>query len=233
MADQGFATPHIGRPMHRWERWLYAFVRGLSIAIGRALWRLEVHGLEHVPDGPFILSGVHRSNIDSPLVSAVTHRRLRYMGKKEMWRWGPAGRFYTALGGFPVDRGSTDREALRTCIAVIESGEPLVIFPEGQRREGPVITEMFDGPSFVSSRTGAPILPVGIGGTGRAMPIGKLFRRSKVVLVVGPPLAAPAGEDGRRPSRRAIKAKTEELRETLQSLFDDAQRRAGEPARDA
>lgn len=228
MAD--YRTDQVGRPPTRAERWLYRFVRNALVGFSRLFWRLEVTGLEHVPDGPFILSGVHRSNIDSPLVAAVTKRRLRYMGKHTMWKYALPGRFFTAMGGFGVNRETADREALRTCIAVLEGGEPLVMFPEGQRRSGPVVTDLYEGPAFVSSRTGAPILPVGIGGSGMAMPLGaKYLRPVKITLVVGAPIPAPTGVDGKRPSRRQIKATTDELQARLQSLFDEAQAWAGQP----
>src|SRR4029078_13719671 len=118
---------------------------------------------------PFILAPIHRSNLDFLMVLVCTRRRMRYLAKDSLWKPGWGQRF-SALGGIPVARGSADREALRTCIEVIESGEALVIFPEGTRQHGPTICELFDGPAYVQSRTGAPIVPVGIGGSEAAMP---------------------------------------------------------------
>lgn len=225
-----YRTQQVGRPPTLGERMLYRVVRNVLVGFARVFWRLQVVGLERVPDGPFILSGVHRSNIDSPLVAAITKRRLRYMGKHTMWKFDLPGRFFTAMGGFGVNRETADREALRTCIAVIEGGEPLVMFPEGQRRSGPVVENLYEGPAFVSSRTGVPILPVGIGGSEAAMPLGaKWIKPVKITLVVGEPIPAPVGVDGKRPARRQIHETTETLRETLQSLFDQAQMLAGRP----
>ena len=216
------------RPPTIGERILYRVVRDFLVFFCRTFWRLEVHGREHVPDGPFILSAVHRSNIDTPVVAAVTRRRLRYMGKHTMWKFGLAGRFFTGMGGFPVHRGSADREALRRCEAALSSGEPLVMFPEGARKSGPVVEDLFDGPAFVSARTGVPILPVGIGGSEAAMPLGaKYLKPVKLSLVIGEPIPAPVGVDGKRPSRRQVHETTEQLRAKIQELFDDAQRRIG------
>lgn len=228
--DFDYRSNQVDRPPTRGERALYWFVSRALVLFSRIFWRLEVHGRHHVPDGPFILSGNHRSNIDSPVVAAVTSRRLRYMGKHTMWKYSLPGKFFTAMGGFGVKRGSADREALRTCIKVLEAGEPLVMFPEGTRRSGPVVTDLYEGPAYVASRARVPILPVGIGGTEAAMPTGsKWIKPVKVVLVIGEPIPPPTGEDGRRPSRRAVTATTEVLQERLQALFDDAQMRAGRP----
>lgn len=223
-----YRTDKVGRPPTFGERALYRFVRDAVVLFSRLFWRLEVHGRDHVPDGPFILSAVHRSNIDSPLVSAVTRRRLRFMGKHTMWKYDLPGRFFTAMGGFGVNRETADREALRTCVAVLEGGEPLVMFPEGQRRAGAVVDDLYEGPAFVSSRTGAPILPVGISGSAEAMPLGaKWLKPTKIVIVIGEPVAAPVGADGRRPSRRQIHETTETLRIRIQALYDEAKRLGG------
>ncbi len=219
-----YRTDQVGRPPTRGELLFYRVVRNALVAFCKVFWRLEVHGREHVPDGAFILSAVHRSNIDTPVVAAVTTRRLRYMGKHTMWKFDLPGRFFTAMGGFGVNRGAADREALRTCVAVLEGGEPLVMFPEGQRRSGPVVEDLFEGPAFVASRSGVPILPVGIGGSEAAMPIGaKWLKPVKLTMVIGEPIPAPTSVDGKRVTRRQIHEMTETLRVRIQDLFDQAE----------
>src|SRR5688572_15669748 len=117
---------------------MYAFVRGAVEVFCRLYWRLTVRGAERIPaDTPFILAPVHRSNIDTLLVSAVTRRRMRYMGKGTVWKFRWAGGLITALGAVPVRRGSADRGALRVCQEILQQGEPLVMFPEGTRQSGP------------------------------------------------------------------------------------------------
>ena len=212
----------------RSERFVYRTVRLLILIVAKLFGRIEVHGAERIPDGPFVLAPVHRSNVDFALVCLVTKRRMRYMGKDSIFKYKFLHPFFDALGGFPVHRGTADREALRTCIEVIELGQSLVMFPEGQRQSGPIVQDLFDGAAYVAAKTGVPIVPVGVGGSEAAMPKGaKMIRPSKLVLVVGEPLPAPTPTDGGRVSRRAIKAQTDALHEAIQALFDDAQRRAG------
>src|ERR671918_1401274 len=182
-------------PPTRLERLAYGAIRGLFAVLARPYFRLEIHGREHVPShGPFVLAPVHRSNLDFILVSTLTRTRMRYMGKASIWKWEWGGKFVSLLGGLPVHRGTADREALRTCLRVIENGEPVVLFPEGTRRHGPVVEDLFDGPAYVALRTGVPLVPVGIGGPAEAMPLGaKFIRAHKIVLVIGEPLAPPPG----------------------------------------
>jgi 1-acyl-sn-glycerol-3-phosphate acyltransferase len=215
------------KPLGPAARVLYSIIRGAILGGAKLLGRVEVHGREHVPAGAFVLAPVHRSNIDFALASLVTKRRLRYMSKDSIWKSKALGGFVSFLGGFPVSRGAVDREALRTCIDVIEAGEPLVMFPEGTRRSGPVVEELFDGPAYVAAKTRVPIVPVGIGGSEAMMPKGsKLLKPSKLVLLIGEPLDPPSPSEGGRVSRRAVKQLTDQLRAEVQKLFDDTQSRA-------
>jgi 1-acyl-sn-glycerol-3-phosphate acyltransferase len=216
------------RPARAWERALYAVIRAILFVFSKVYFRLRIEGTEHVPTSvPFVLAPVHRSNIDFFLVSAVTRRRMRYMGKDSIWKWDLGGRFVSALGAFPVRRGTADREALRACQQIVEAGEPLVMFPEGTRQSGPIVQPLFDGPAYVAARAGIPIVPVGIGGSERAMPKGsKMIRPVKLAMVIGPPIYPPRPDaEGARVPRRVVRELTDELYGEVQRLFDAAQSR--------
>jgi 1-acyl-sn-glycerol-3-phosphate acyltransferase len=218
-----------GEQLSLGQRLFYRFMRGVVIVITKTYFRARVVGAENLPKhGPFILSPIHRSNLDTPFVALATSRRLRYMGKESLWKGSFGAWFLTALGGFPVKRGTADREALRACQTVLERGEPLVLFPEGTRQFGPDTQEFFDGAAFLACRTGAPIVPVGLGGTEAAMPKGSKFVHPvRMTIVIGEPIVPPPS-DGRT-SRKAIKALTAELSGRIQVLFDEAQELAGRP----
>ena len=206
----------------------YAIVRGLILVFAKVFGRVRIHGQEKLPaTGAFILAPVHRSNVDFALTSLVTTRPMRYMGKDSIWKSKPLGRFVSMLGAFPVHRGSADRESLRACTEIIDGGSPLVMFPEGTRKSGPVVEDLFDGTAYVAARTSVPIFPMGIGGSEAMMPKGaKFLHRSPLVLLVGDPIPAPErGERGRVP-RHAIKELTERLQVEIQRLFDEAEAEA-------
>jgi 1-acyl-sn-glycerol-3-phosphate acyltransferase len=211
------------------ERGTYGVLRLLGLGLAKLWFRIEIIGRERLPaHGPFVLTPVHRSNIDFLLAAFVVPRRMRYMGKASIWKWRAPGRFFNMLGAFPVHRGSADRESLRTCIRIIENGEPLVMFPEGTRQAGPEVEELFDGAAYVAARTGVPLVPVGIGGSEAAMPHGaKFIKPRKVVLVVGDPIEVPRGDGTGRLPRRVVRELTEQLHGAIQSCFDDARRRSG------
>ena len=217
----------LGRPMTFGDRIVYRSTRLMILFVSRVMFRVEVSGLENFPaSGACVVAPVHRSNLDTPILAWITRRRLRFMGKDTLWKPRFGNWYLTALGGFPVARGTADREALRACQAIIEREEPLVMFPEGTRRFGESITDLFDGPAFIAARTGVPIVPVAVGGSERVMPKGARFPRpKKVVLIVGKPIVPPVSS-GRVP-RRVVRELTEELQVELQRLFDEAQGQAG------
>jgi 1-acyl-sn-glycerol-3-phosphate acyltransferase len=191
---------------------------------------MRIEGIENLPSsGSFVMApAAHRSNLDSLVIAGLTKRRMRYMGKDSLWRSKIGDWFLSALGGFPVNRGGADREALRQCLDIAATGEPVVMFPEGTRETGPLIEVMHDGPVYVAAKAGVPIIPVGIGGSERAMPVGaKMVRPQRMSMIVGPPIDPPVGSEGGRVKRSQIRDATEELRDVLQDLFDRAQDLAG------
>ena len=208
----------------------YGVVRFLIWLVAKLLWRISFEGLENIPrTGAFVMAPVHRSFIDFGLVSGATRRPMGYMGKESLWKNRYFGAFITHLGAYPVNRGAPDRESLRRTLELLENGKPLVLFPEGTRRSGPVIEHLHEGASYVASKAGVPVIPVGIGGSERALPKGKALPRPvKIHILVGEPLVPPPiAEGARHPSRRALKEFTVQLQRTLQDLFDRAQGVAG------
>jgi cytidylate kinase len=207
-------------------RAFYAGARLIMLGLFRALWDVQIEGAARVPsNGPYILAPVHRNNIDTVLAGLIRPRRPHYLAKASLWTYRPAGWLWSILGGFPVQRDSRDLEALRRCVRVLQSGEPLVVFPEGTRRSGPTVGPLEEGAAYLALRTGTPIVPVGIGGSENALPKGSaLPRRVKIDLVVGEALE-PEGAGARIPRHEMAKL-TERLCLVLQELFDQAQARA-------
>jgi 1-acyl-sn-glycerol-3-phosphate acyltransferase len=206
------------------SRIAYRVMRFLVTTAIRLYTRLELHGAANIPPtGPFVLAPIHRSYVDTPIAACVTKRRLRFMGKDTLWQNRFSGWLLSSLGGFPVTRGTADREALTRCIAVLQAGEPVVLFPEGERKSGPVVQPLFDGAVYVALKAGVPIVPVGIGGSERVMPKGARFLfPHKVHVIVGEPIPAPISSSTRVP-RSTVKEQSARLHAELQRLFDEAE----------
>ncbi len=214
---------------------LYGICRAIAVGASRLYFPGTVTGRENIPSrGAFIVAPVHRSYVDWLIVARITRRRLRYIVKEEVWKSKAVGRVLEVLGAFPVNRSGADREALERCRSVLAGGEALVMFPEGTRGTGPEVGDLRDGVAYLSLRTGAPIVPIGIGGSERAMPRGARFPRPRRVnLVIGPPVPAriptagggvsPPGGRRARVGRSATTEQSARLRAAIQDAFDAAE----------
>ncbi len=209
----------------RSSMWVYRSVRRTIMMVLYPYFRVQRRNGEYLDiEGPVIVAPVHRSNLDTPLLAGLGHRRLRALSKESLFSNRYFGAFLAALGAFPVRRGVADREAMREAVRMLDAGEQLVVFPEGARQTGPRVEAVFDGMSYLASRTGAAIVPVGIAGSEAAMPPGaRLPRRTRVAMVAGPPIRPPEG----RMTRPQMSRFSEEVRGRLQAVFDEAQALAG------
>ncbi len=203
---------------------VYRLVAGLLTFLSFVLYRPRVTGKENIPlSGPVLIAPIHRSNVDFAFTLFISPRKVFFMAKDGIFKFAPLRILLLHLGAFPVKRGSADRESMALAEEVLRRGHALVLFPEGTRKEGRAVAELRDGAMFVASRTGATVVPVGVGGSERAMPAGKwLPRPARIRIVIGAPIAPPSGEGQERVSRRAITAKSEELRSELERVYQQA-----------
>ncbi len=194
----------------------FVLVGGCSL-----LFRMKVRGAETVPaSGAYVVAPTHRSILDSFLAASVTRRRVRFMGKQELWVNRPVSWLLTALGGFPVDRGAGSA-AVKAALSVLGDGEPVVVFPEGTRRHGKTIEDLQEGAAYLAVKRGVPLVPVGIAGTEEILASGKVIPRlEKVAVVIGPPIHPRT--TGTTVDRAEVTRMTLELANELQRLFDEA-----------
>lgn len=204
------------------NRLLYAACRAIVIVMSKVLWSVRtIHRGSFPSSGAVILAPTHRSALDIPFMGFVTRRPTRFMGKVELWKKAPVGKFLTTLGGFPVKRGEADRAALAEALRVLDLGAPLTVFPEGTRRSGATIEHIEEGIAYMAMKSGAPIVPIGVAGSEAILAKGRtLPRLTKVVIVVGD--AIPVTRVEGRLDRVAMHALTEQVTAALQSVFDEA-----------
>jgi 1-acyl-sn-glycerol-3-phosphate acyltransferase len=202
----------------------YDIVRFIVAGGSAAAYRARIEGREKLPaHAGYILAPSHRSMMDIPFAAWLSRRPLRYMGKASLFRIPVAGWFFRRLGGFEVARDGTDRKALRDSIAMLQSGDVLLVYPEGTRQNGPKIAALQPGAAYLALRAGVPIVPVGLAGTeeilrGHRL---KLPKFGRVVMVVGDPIVTPPRDSGVVP-REQVDALTARLHDALQDVFDRA-----------
>ena len=179
------------------------------------LYRLRAQGLEHLPEGGFVLAANHTSNFDPwPLALPLwPRRRLRFMAKSELFN--PVlTPLLRAGGAFKVRRGEGDIEAMRTAVELVKEGEIVVMFPEGTRRRKGLrkkhVARAHTGAARIALAAGAPLVPAAIAGTERLSRLGPLR------VVYGEPLDL-SDLDGLE-TKRAAEEATERLMGRIEDL---------------
>lgn len=184
---------------------LFSLVQLIAKPVFRVLFSVEHYGLENIPkDGPVIVAGNHPSYLDPVLVGLPIARPIRFMAWDALFKIPIFGQIIKAVGAFPVDiRKGKGESAFREAVKVLNEGNALVIFPEGQRSEQAAMGELRTGVARLAIETGATIVPTTIGGASRAWPKGKLLPRSaKIMVRYHPPIILPEEErSGRRDDR--------------------------------
>ena len=194
---------------------LYRLIGVVSGPVVRGLYRLRAKGIEHLPEGGFVLAANHTSNFDPwPLgLPLLPHRQLRFMAKAELFNpiLGPILR---AGGTFKVRRGEGDVEAMRTAVELVRSGEIVVMFPEGTRRQKGLrkkhVARAHTGAARIALNAGVPLVPAAIAGTDRLLRLGPLR------VAYGEPLDL-SDLDG-LDTKRAAEAATQRLMARIEEL---------------
>jgi 1-acyl-sn-glycerol-3-phosphate acyltransferase len=194
---------------------LYLVAGSLSWPVVKGLYRLRARGLEHVPEGGFVLAANHTSNFDPwPLgIPFLPKRQLRFMAKAELFNpiLAPILR---AGGAFKVRRGEGDIEAMRTAADLARAGEIVVMFPEGTRRKKGLRKKHearpHTGAARIALTAGVPLVPAAIGGTDRLSRLGPLR------VAYGEPIDV-SDLDG-MDAKRAAAIATERLMKAIQDL---------------
>jgi 1-acyl-sn-glycerol-3-phosphate acyltransferase len=175
--------------------------------LARLLYRIEIVG--RVPPGPCVVAANHESLLDPPLLTLAAAQPLHFLAKVELWRYRPGAWLMDALGGIPIRRDRRDLLSVRGAEELLRAGESVALFPQGTVRGG----AWSRGAARLALATGAPLVPVRIVGTARALSRGRIgFPRIRIVV------GAPIEVDAARPTVSAARELTRVLEQRVQGL---------------
>lgn len=208
---------------------VYPALRGVARRLIPRLVPVEASGLEHLPSrgGALVLPN-HQSALDPFLVQAWAPRMVRSMTKSTQFGTSLMEWVLPRLGAFPVRRYRVDPQSVRTVLRLLDAGECVCIYPEGERSWDARLQPFRTGTlrtALEAHRRGIPVIPVGIDGMYDLLPRwGSLRRRGKTVyLRFGPPL--DLGSITTRSERdRALPDVARRLRESLLELSGERER---------
>jgi 1-acyl-sn-glycerol-3-phosphate acyltransferase len=181
---------------------LYEVAHPLVSWVARWCCSLEVVGRDRVPaEGGVIVAANHVSYLDIPIVGCALARRADFLAKDDLFRNPVVGSLFRRLGGVPIRRGAVDRAALAEVQRRLAAGRLVVMYPEGTRSPDERLREPKPGVGMLAVRTGAPVVPAYVAGTGEAWPPGAKWLRCRPITVVfGEPMhwrrdAGPGNDD--------------------------------------
>jgi 1-acyl-sn-glycerol-3-phosphate acyltransferase len=146
----------------------YRFAMGVSTPIVRSWGRLEVDGLDALPEqGPTLLIGNHDSYWDPVAVgvAALGRRQIHALAKSSMWKLKGLNKVLDGMGQIPIDRGAGDIKALDHAIAELRGGACIGVFPEGTRSLGRTLRARSGVGRLAAAVPEAEIVCVAIEGT--------------------------------------------------------------------
>ncbi len=187
---------------------------------------MTVHGLREALGhrGPLIIAANHCSNLDPIVVGCVYPRRLRYLAKSSLFEVPILGRIIRWLGAIPArkEESAGAASALKTLVRLLDSGESVLVFPEGQRSPTGRLQPLEEGVGMLAAKTRCIIIPVFIKGSYDALPRHRSFYKpSKISVYFGSPFG-PEKAAGTESSREIRKAVTKRLEEELRKLSEKA-----------
>jgi 1-acyl-sn-glycerol-3-phosphate acyltransferase len=179
-------------------------------------------------EGGYVLALTHLGNIDPFCSSVLVRRPIRWMARREFFRFRPLAWLLHRCGAFSVNRHGVPVSSIRRAIDIARQGQVVGICPEGGRRLGPesavrggVIKK---GVCSVAIRSGVPVVPCVMLGTPQLNQIGPWIpaKRATLWVAYGEPVIPPAGKSTRA-TREALRAQLSNayvrLYEELRSHF--------------
>ncbi|HUH53882.1 MAG TPA: lysophospholipid acyltransferase family protein [Microbacteriaceae bacterium] len=192
----------------------------------KLIFRPWVEGAENIPThGPVILVGNHLSVIDSFFLPLMIERRVSFLAKSDYFtgrgiRGWFVKHFMLSTGQIPIDRsgGKASEASLNTGLAVLDKGNMLAMYPEGTRSPDARLYRGRTGVARLVVESGAPVLPVVMIDTEKALPIGSTVPKiRRIGTVIGEPLDFTRFS-GMATDRFVLRSVTDEIMHEIQKL---------------
>jgi 1-acyl-sn-glycerol-3-phosphate acyltransferase len=175
----------------------------------RAYFGLELRGVEHIPrDGPIIVAPNHQSFADPPLVTIPIRRPVYYMAWSRLFDVPGFGWFIRRLRAFPVQVELADARATREVVRLLQAGEAVMIFPEGERSRDGEVGHFKPGAFRLAVSQSVPVLPVTIAGAHESWPPGRTLPWPGRITITYHPVAHADPKLEPREAARELAART-------------------------
>jgi acyl-[acyl-carrier-protein]-phospholipid O-acyltransferase / long-chain-fatty-acid--[acyl-carrier-protein] ligase len=204
----GLAVASFGSVWFVLNKWGKEGVRDFGALLFRALFRVEVRGIENLPPAGtrMLIAPNHVSLVDGPLLHATLPIDASFAvdtGIAKAW-W--AKPFLKMVRHITVD--PTKPLGARDLIKLVAAAEPVVIFPEGRLTVHGSLMKVYDGTAMIADKADAVVVPVRIEGAQRShlsyLKNGEIKRSwfPKVTISILPPVKLPIDQSLKGKARR-------------------------------
>ena len=174
------------------------------------LFRYRLQGLENIPaEGGAIVALNHRSYWDVLFAGSIIRRPLRYMAKSALFKNPLFGWLITTLGAFPVQRGKGDIGAIKSALGILNSGNIMLIFPEGKRVLDGSHIKAKPGVALIATAAKVPVVPICISG--------KYKLWHKITFKIGEPINLSEGLE-KRPDSGKLQEMSDRVMNAIYSM---------------
>lgn len=136
----------------------------------RLYFRAKIYNAERMPSvGPVIVASNHASYLDPPIVGAAVPRPLNFLARESLFQLSPVRWILTRWNAIPVDRDSGGAAGLKEVMDRLQHDAAVLLFPEGTRSRDGRLQSPRSGIGLVVMKTAAPVVPVRIFNSHRAL----------------------------------------------------------------
>jgi 1-acyl-sn-glycerol-3-phosphate acyltransferase len=180
--------------MHPWYRFGFKITEYIMAGIFNA----EVEGREHVPAvGGCLVVANHVSFFDPNAIGWALDREIYFLARKTLFNVPILGTMLKTVNVIPVDQQKPDMNGPRTVIKLLQQGEMVLLFPEGERSWKGDLLPGKPGAGMVACKANVPILPARVFGTYEILPRGASRpKHHPIRIVFGKPFHVPQAEAG-------------------------------------
>jgi len=155
--------------------------------------KLEVEGRENLPKNETVVyMANHQSDVDWPIIFRAIPGRYLFLAKKELFDVPVFGTYMRIQKYIPIERDSI-RKSFKTykdIIALIESGNSIVIYPEGTRSHNRELQKLKSFSFVFLQEARVRVVPVAIDGSIDIQKKGSpLISPGKVKVTILPPIS--------------------------------------------
>ncbi|VFR00437.1 unnamed protein product [Cuscuta campestris] len=138
-------------------------------------YKIDIKGLENLPpnDAPAVFVSNHQSFLDIYTLLTLG-RSFKFISKTAIFLFPIIGWAMYLMGTIPLRRMDTksQMDCLKRCMNLINKGASVFFFPEGTRSKDGKLGAFKKGAFSVAAKTGVPLVPITLVGTGKIMPAG-------------------------------------------------------------